>query len=190
MAKQLNDCGEHQISLIFIFSQSKTLSVSINIWQKYPEEQTVNSIRLAFPRDLSRLVQVLSWNVSSFKLARREAHTWGYVATSYSGSIRPREQGQCPLSHYLLSHHRTLNLMVSTPLPHQFDEFFHVSCLAGHTILAPLGTSVWLGFMTNFNYLEGKNIFPLCNLKYLIKEMWSMEIRFDWQPAIHFDHFC
>lgn len=58
--------------------------------------------------------------------------------------------------------------MVSTP--HQFEQGTY----------RLLGTLVWLGFMINFptlqvNYLErGGNIFPLCSLKYLLKEMWGV----------------
>lgn len=46
---KLNACGEHQISLIPIFPQLKTLWTSIKVWQIFLEKQIVNPTRSAFP---------------------------------------------------------------------------------------------------------------------------------------------
>ena len=83
--------------------------------------------------------------------------------------------------------------MASTP--HQLEQSppcewsgrAHIS--ASWNTLAPW--SARLSFMTNFNYWERKKHFPSLQLEISHqRNVETMETRFDWQPALCFDHFC
>ena len=127
-------------------------------------------------------VQVSPWNAMSFELVQRGVHMRGCEltqATRSSRRIRPWAQGP---SHYLLSHNRTV-VTWWLPPPTNRNRVLHVSGQAGHTYLllgtpwhrGLLGWVLWLTSITG----KGKNIFLLCSLKYLIKEMWRL-----WKPDL------
>lgn len=89
---------------------------------------------------------------------------WTNPGSNNPGNIRPREHGQC--------HFSLLYSFPSQDTPNCLNRLLHVSGQVGCT------SASWhpglVGFLTNPNYLErGKSIFPLCSLKYLIKEMWG-----------------
>ena len=127
-------------------------------------------------RELSGRVQVSPWNATSFELVQSGVHMRGCElrqATRSSRRIRPWEQGP---SHYPLPHNRTVTWWVP-PLTSR-NRVLHASGQAGHTYLL-LGTPWhhglfgWVLWLTSITR-KGKNIFLLCSLKYLIKEMWRL----------------
>lgn len=133
-----------------------------------------------------------SQNVTSFKLVQSGAHMWECGLTQATTDLDALGPGSRVHSNFSIVFFPIHDTKPDGFHPHQFEQ--SPPCeWSGRTrlFLGTLGTMIWLGFMTNFNYLEGKKHFPSLQPEISHqRNVESMEIRFDWQPAICFNHFC